>query len=131
MKEGTVIMNILIVEDEEIVAEVLIKALKKWGQKVVWATTKHEALVKTEQSIFDMVILDIMLPDGFGYNAIPEIKQSQPGAYIITMTGDNSPQLERIVRGLGIAYFMSKPVNLKELKSIVDHYINRQTKEVA
>jgi len=77
------------------------------------------------------VILDIMLPDGFGYDIIPEIKQSQPEAYVITMTGDNSPQLERIVRGFGIAYFMAKPVNLKELKSIIDHYISRLTKEVA
>ena len=124
-------MNILIVEDEEMVAEILIKALKIWGQKVVWVTTKHEALVKTGQSIFDMVLLDIMLPDGFGYDIIPEIKQSQPGAYVITMTGDNSPQLERIVRGFGIAYFMAKPVNLEELKSIIDHYMNRLVKEVA
>jgi len=124
-------MNILIVEDEEMVAEVLIQAFNKWGQKVVWVTTKHEALVKTGQSIFDMVILDIILPDGFGYDIIPEIKQSQPGAYIITMTGDNSPKLEKIVRGFGIAYYMAKPVNLKELKSIIDHYINRLAKEVA
>ena len=124
-------MNILLVEDEETVADVLMAALKKWGQKVVWVTSKSEALVKTEDSIFDMILLDIMLPDGFGYDIIPDIKNKQPGAYVITMTGHNTPELEKIVRGFGIAYFMAKPVNLDELKHIIDHYINRLIKEVA
>ena len=124
-------MNILLVEDEEMVADSLMATLKAWNQKVVWATTKKEALLKAGQSFFDLVLLDIMLPDGFGYEMIPEIKQSQPGAYIITMTGNNTPDLERIVRGYGIAYYMAKPVNLKELKHIIDHYENKIMKEVA
>lgn len=124
-------MNILLVEDEEIVADSLMATLKIWDQKVVWVTSKKEALAKAGQSFFDMILLDIMLPDGFGYEIIPEIKQSQPDAYIITMTGHNTPELERIVRGFGIAYFLAKPVNLKELKHIIDHYINKIVKEVA
>ena len=124
-------MNILLVEDEEMVADILITALKKWNQKVVWVATKKEALVKAGQGHFDMVLLDIMLPDGFGYEIIPEIGKTQPGAYVITMTGDNSPVLEKIVREFGIAYFMAKPVELNELKHIIDHYENKIMKEVA
>ena len=50
----TAMMNILLVEDEEMVADSLMATLKTWDQKVVWATTKREALLKAGQSFFDL-----------------------------------------------------------------------------
>ena len=124
-------MQILIVEDEEIVSEILIARMKRWGQNVVLATSRQEALSKIKTSRFDLVLLDIMLPDGFGYEIIPEVKQAQPNINIITMTGDNTPDLERTVRAFGITYFMAKPVDFDELKNIIDHIANTQKRKVA
>jgi len=124
-------MNILLVEDEDAVADVLMDAMKKWDQKVVWVTSKKEAGAKVKESRFDLVLLDIMLPDGFGYEIIPEVKQAWPNANIITMTGYNTPDMERTIRGYGITYYMLKPVALNELKNIIDHIENKQLKEAA
>ena len=124
-------MNILLVEDDEAVADILMEVLKTWDQKVVWVSTKKEAVSQIEDSRFDIILLDIMLPDGFGYEIIPEIKRSQPGMHILTMTGHNTPEFERTIRGFGITYYMSKPVNVGELKQIIDHIENKQNKEVA
>jgi len=124
-------MHILIVEDEEVVSEILIARMKRWGQKVVLATSSKEALSKIKTSRFDLVLLDIMLPDGLGYEIIPEIKQALPNINIITMTGQNTPDLERTIREFGITYFMAKPVDFDELKNIIDHIANQQKRKVA
>lgn len=122
-------MNILLIEDEALVGDLLVTALKDWHQKTVWVTTKKEALSKIEEDRFDMTLLDIMLPDGFGYDIIPEIKRLQPEINIITMTGYNTPEMEKTIREFGISYYMAKPVNLKELKHIIDHFVTKQKKE--
>ena len=124
-------MQILIVEDEEIVSEILIARMKRWGQNVVLATSCEEALSKIKTGRFDLVLLDIMLPDGLGYEVIPEIKQALPNINIITMTGQNTPDLERTIREFGITYFMAKPVDFDELKNIIDHIANKQKRKVA
>jgi DNA-binding response OmpR family regulator len=124
-------MHILIVEDEEIVSEILIARMKRWGQNVVLATSNEEAVSKIKTSRFDLVLLDIMLPDGLGYEIIPEIKQALPNINIITMTGQNTPALERTIREFGITYFMAKPVDFDELKNIIDHIANKQKRKVA
>jgi len=124
-------MHILIVEDEEVVSEILIARIKLWDQSVVLATSREEALSKIKTSRFDLVLLDIMLPDGLGYEIIPEIKQALPNINIITMTGQNTPDLERTIREFGITYFMAKPVDFDELKNIIDHIANKQKRKVA
>jgi len=122
-------MNVLLVEDEDTVAEVVMEAMKSWGQKVVWVTSKKEAAAKIAESYFDMVLLDIMLPDGYGYEIIPDIKRARPDVNIITMTGYNTLEMERTVRSYGITYYLSKPVNLDEFKTIVDHIEGKRVKE--
>jgi len=114
-------MHILLVEDDEMISELVMATMKNWGQRIVLATAKREARLKIETSRFDLVLLDMMLPDGFGYELIPEIKQTSPQSNIITMTGHNNPELEKTVRGLGVTYYLLKPIDFDELKSIIDH----------
>ena len=120
-------MNILIVEDETIIAEALIVQLTNWNQDALAATSVKEAEAAFAEQNFDLVLLDIVLPDGFGYELIPTFKKKRPDINIITMTGHNTPELERTVRRLGITYYMSKPVNNNELKSIINHISNKQS----
>jgi len=114
-------MKILLVEDDALVAEVVCDTMKMWDQNVVLATTGRSAVRAAARRHFDLALLDIMLPDGTGDEFIPEIKRHQPDLRIVTMTGHNTPEMEKRVRRHGIAYYMAKPVDFKELKDIVDH----------
>lgn len=114
-------MNILLVEDDANVAMMLCDNMTWWGHEVKLANSGKAAVNETARQRFDLALLDIMLPDGFGYEFIPEIRKSQPDLKIITMTGHNTPEMERRARKQGITYYMAKPVNIKELKIIVDH----------
>lgn len=96
-----------------------------WGYKAEWVTTGEMALKRMKEHPFDLILLDIYLPDGPGYQLIQDFKRIKPKVHIITMTGHNSRDLEREVRKQGISYYMIKPFEIDQLRSIVDH-LNRK-----
>ncbi len=115
------IMKILIVEDEPQSIHYITKILHKWGHSSEPATTGKMALNTLKKSSFDMILLDIVLPDYKGYDLIPKFKNIHPEIHIITMTGHNSRELELKVRNQGILYYMVKPIETKNFKLILDH----------
>jgi two-component system OmpR family response regulator len=115
-------MKVLIVEDDDQVAGFLAEALAKWGHESVRASTAKEADgFFFERDEFDLVLLDLMLPDGPGYLLIPSFKTAAPKTTIITMTGHNSRELEAETRQRGVDFYMEKPVELGQLKQLIDH----------
>ncbi|OPL13015.1 MAG: hypothetical protein AVO38_03445 [delta proteobacterium ML8_D] len=124
-------MQILLVEDDVSSAEIISRVIQKWYHHVELAKTGKKALEKAKNNIFDLILLDIMLPDIMGYELIPEFKKYDSGIQIITMTGYNTLAMERKIRGFGITYYMTKPILLDELKSILDHLSEKLKKEEA
>lgn len=114
-------MNLLIVEDDFDTASHIGEMLSGWGHRVETSATGGEALKKAANNRFDLVLLDIFLPDLKGYELIPRLKGLCPDTKIVTMTGYNSRELEWKVRKQGILYYMIKPFEGKSLKSILDH----------
>ena len=118
-------MNILIVEDDPQNARMIQNLITKWGHNVDMADTCAETLIKSEVKLYDLVILDIFLPDGEGYELIPRLKVLWPDIRIVAMTGFNTLELEKKIRRLGIIYYMTKPIIVNDLKSIVEHIDHR------
>jgi two-component system, NtrC family, response regulator AtoC len=123
--------NILIVDDDKMIRWTLKEALRGWGYMSVEAGTVAEALnlFDTEQPA--AMLLDIDLPDGSGLDALREIKSRQPDAVVIMITGN--VLVENTLAALrGGAYdFISKPVNLEELRvtirnSIEVHHLRQE-----
>ncbi|MBU0769737.1 MAG: response regulator [Proteobacteria bacterium] len=119
-------MKILVVEDNVSNAKMISRAIMRWDHHVELATTGKEAVEKANNQTFDLVLLDIMLPDVMGYELIPEFKRYHSQIKVITMTGHSTLEMERKIRGYGITYYMAKPVSFDELKSILDH-LSRKT----
>jgi DNA-binding response OmpR family regulator len=95
--------------------------VEKWGHNAVIAGSGEAALKIIRNEIFDLILLDIFLPDTVAYDLIPHIKEQWSGIKIITMTGYSDMEVEKKVRSQGISYYMVKPINLDELKSIIQH----------
>jgi DNA-binding response OmpR family regulator len=70
---------------------------------------------------FDLILLDLFLPDMKGYDLIPKIKTTWPESKIIAITDSNSRELESRVRKEGVIYYMIKPIDIKYLESIIKH----------
>ena len=114
-------MNILIVEDDVAVTSVLTETIQRWGYRAENADTCKDALKKVKQKRFDLILLDIFLPDGKGHEIIPQFKELWPDVGIVTMTGYNTRELEMEVRQQGILYYMIKPFDPMALKELLDH----------
>jgi DNA-binding response OmpR family regulator len=114
-------MNILLIIDDQAIANAIADALTAWGHKTERAVTGADALERSKQRHFDLVLMELSLPDIHGYELIPRIKRYQPEAGIVTMTNSNSRELELQVRKQGIIYYMVKPLNIQIIREIVEH----------
>lgn len=114
-------MRILIVEDEAWQRDVLAAQVAGWGHEVSTAATGEEACSAAAAEGFDLFLLDVYLPDATAVELIPRLRGLGASAPVITLTGQSSRELERRLRELGIAYYMAKPVEALELRSILEH----------
>ncbi len=114
-------MHILIVEDTEQVSKFLKLKIEKMGHEATVAATGHDALKSIKKTMFDLVLLDIFLPDTIAYDLIPKLKYEWSGLNIITMTGHSSKKVEEKVRSQGILYYLVKPVDLTEFENLIHH----------
>jgi len=118
-------MKLLVIEDDPTNSRLIQQTICEWGHRVAISNSGKDALVKACQNRFDLVLLDMSLPDMEACDLIPTIQSAWPDVKIVTMTDSNSLELERRVRKYGVIYYMIKPINFKELKSIVVYMSNK------
>lgn len=118
-------MNILMIGAEALKAEYIQKITKKFGYEIKTVQCGNDGLLLNKNKNFDLILLDLFLPDMKGYELIPKIKKSWPDSKIIAITDSNSRELESKVRKEGVIYYMIKPIDIKYLESIIEHISNR------
>ena len=114
-------MNILIIEHDLSYAQWLKENIGVWGFRIEILSKAQEALNRLRQKPFDLILVNIILPDSTGPTLISEMKTISPKAGIIAMTDRNSRELEMQVRRLDILYYMIKPIDKKDLTRLLDH----------
>lgn len=116
---------ILIVEDDSFLRGGLYELLKKEGYDVSVAANCAQACSQVSNSGLDMIILDVMLPDGSGFDLCAKWRKSGVAAPILFLTscGDEI----QIVRGLdaGGDDYITKPFRLRELLSRIRAHMRR------
>ena len=81
----------------------------------------EEALQQVRLRAYDLILLDLSLPDISGPDLIPKIKGELPEVKVIVTTETNSKELETKVREKGIIFYLIKPIDTRYLRSIIDH----------
>ena len=89
--------------------------------RVVSVDSGEEALEKVRLQAYDLIFLDLSLPDISGPNLITKIKEVLPEVKVIVTTESNSKELEIKAREKGIIFYLIKPIDTKYLRSIIDH----------
>ena len=108
-------MNILIVEDHQELAIELIDYLSKSGYLCKLANTCSSALEEIYSNDYDVLLLDLGLPDGSGFDVLKEVRktQSKMGVIIITARGELDDRINGLQ--LGADDYLTKPFALTEL----------------
>lgn len=79
--------NVLIIEDEEIICKMLSSVIRRAGHDTEYALTLENGLEKASSGTFDVVFLDIRMPDGNGLHVLPGILQMSSLPEVIVVTG--------------------------------------------
>lgn len=110
-------MKLLLVEDNEELAKNIITYLKTEGNICEHASTYFAAVDKISVYEYDLIILDIMLPDGNGLNVLRELREHQSETGVLIISARNA--LEDKVDGLdlGADDYLTKPFDLSELNA--------------
>jgi len=118
-------MEILMVGTEAVKGEYIQKITQKFGHSLETVNNGNDVLLLDMSKNFDLILLDLFLPDMKGYELIPKIKKNWPETKIIAITDSNSRDLESKVRKEGVIYYMIKPIDIKYLESIINHIADR------
>ena len=123
-------MKILIVEDETLLADSLRDLLEARGFETEVVCDGESGAAYAELGVYDLVILDVMLPKLDGRQAARQIRARRCGVPILMLTA-RSGILDR-VEGLnaGADYYLSKPFDTRELLACVNALLRRQGKQV-
>lgn len=110
--------RILVVDDEPQVRKMLKKLLEREGYEVAEAPDGREGVKRYEEAPFDLVLLDIVMPEKEGIETIRELKSSHPDVKIIAMSGGGKGSAEGyldMAKILGAIHTFAKPVMPEKL----------------
>src|SRR2546430_7358561 len=111
--------TVLVVDDDESLQNLFKLFLRKIGFSRVVVGTVKEALAALEKQKFDLVFLDLKLPDGPADDVYDKAKKSQPQCPIVIITGyPDSEMLDRIL-AKGPITVLKKPLKVEQLKETV------------
>lgn len=121
-------MKILLVEDSDMVAKGLIYSLEQNGYNVIHKTTEKETLNFLNENLVNLVILDISLPDGNGFDIYEKVIKRKKIPTIFLTAKDEE---DDIVRGLesGADDYMTKPFSTRELIARINKILVKENKE--
>src|SRR3989449_2001387 len=115
---------ILIIEAEQEIRESLEQLLKLEGYRPASASTAQEGLKKAEENLFDVVLLDISLPDLSGLEVLKSIKRDNPDTGVIMITAYDSGQAAFQASKEGAHSYITKPWDnergLLEIRNTLD-----------
>ncbi len=115
---------VLIVDDHKAIQETLVEALKSDGYETLTADDAHGLQVLLSARRFDIVLLDLILPDAHGLDLIARIREYSD-VPIIVISGKNDMTDRVVGLEMGADDYVGKPLPLKELSSRIKAQLRR------
>jgi signal transduction histidine kinase/ActR/RegA family two-component response regulator len=116
------IARILLVEDEPMIRDMIQTVLSQRGWQAETAGTGREAVQKWQEGDFDLILMDLQMPDMNGLEATRQIRASAEGRriYILGLTAHTSREVKVECLAAGMDRVLTKPVQIKELCAAID-----------
>jgi len=122
-------VDLLIVDDEASLRDFLTIVFEEEGCRVETASTLADAHAAVQKREPDLVLCDLMLPDGSGLDLLREIKSQNPSIAVIMITAHTSTKSAVEALKAGAHDYIAKPFDIDELKIIVSKAVERKELE--
>jgi len=119
--------NILVVDDDRIILDSLCEFLSLEGFQTSGAETFKSAVAKLQKQIYSLVITDVSLPDGDGFDLLDVVRKDYPRTVVIVITGYGT--IESAVKAIkrGAYDYLTKPIVDDDLRLAVERAIKQQS----
>ncbi len=118
--------NILLAEDNVVNQKLATKMLEKRGHQVVVASNGEEAVALNDQEDFDMILMDVQMPELDGFGATRRIRRQEEGTRthvpIIAMTAHTMKGDKEKCLAAGMDDYTSKPINFEKLFQLIEEH---------
>jgi len=111
-------LRILVVEDHPETLEALSRLLSHFGHEISVADGAQNAMNMIDSKEFDVVLCDIALPDGSGYDLIAKAKRKRPVKAVALSGFGGTEDIER-GKEAGFDFHLTKPVDFHELRTVL------------
>ena len=122
MKKG----SILLVDDDRQVLEAMSDWLRQKGYRLETATGMQQALAALRKKTFDLVLTDVRLSDGDGFEILAYCRENHPGMAVILLTGYGTVDAAVEAIRSGAFDFLTKPLIDEELELAIDRALNQR-----
>ena len=112
--------RILLVDDDELILDTYRRILERNGFHVDTASTGEQAKEQLEKSTYDLLLVDIVLPDIHGDKLILDLRLNDNNVPVIVITGFSSYEKSLDTMGLRIADILMKPIDPDQLVSSIN-----------
>jgi len=129
-RDPSAFLSILLVEDNAVNQRLAARLLEKRGHRVVVTANGREALTALEKDTFDLVLMDVQMPEMDGLEATAAIrkKEEHSGNHVavIALTAHAMKGDEERCLAAGMDGYLSKPIRPQELDAILEGYVARR-----
>jgi len=108
--------NVLIIDDDKLICDWIANVVTRLGHHSVSVHLLREGLEKLRSGSFDIVFIDVHLPDGNGVESMPKIKSSLSSPEIIVITGLGHPDEAELAIKSGAWDYLEKPASFDTIK---------------
>jgi len=122
-------VNILVVDDEEDLCNIFSKVLTSAGYNVDTAMSGEESIKKAGKKTYQVIFMDIKLPDINGVEAFLKIKKISPESTTVMMTGYSVEDLIKKAIKNGAYTCLHKPFNISEILDVIEKILNKTKKK--
>jgi len=113
-------LNVLVIDNEDVICKACHLVLSEKGHAVDYCKTGKSGLIAMARSRYDLVLLDMKLPDMDGMEILQSLKDEMPALCVIIMTGYSTLSNAVQAMKLGAADYLSKPFTDDELSEAVE-----------
>lgn len=115
-------LKALIVEDNKMNQKVVSRMLGLLGCTYEIAEDGYTGYMKAREKTFDIIFMDLILPQMDGYESARKILEDIPGSLIVALTADNMPDSRSKAELSGMKEYLSKPVRIDDMKILLEKY---------
>ena len=119
-------VQILVIDDDKAMRDACFQILHRQGYQVELAAGARQGLTLLERSSFDAILLDLVMPDMDGLEALKKIKALDPEVEVIIITGYGTIQSAVETIKAGAFHFLSKPFVPDDLRNLVNRALEKR-----